>query len=850
MKDASPQAIHLADYTPPAYLVEDVHLTFRLAPDATRVISRIRFVPNPAARSRAFFLHGEDLTLIGAKIDGAAVTPALTEAGLTAEVPDAPFTWEAEVEIDPAANTRLEGLYLSNGMYCTQCEAEGFRRITYYPDRPDVMAPFTVRIEGEEPVLLSNGNPTARGPGWAEWTDPWPKPAYLFALVAGDLVARDDSFTTMSGREVALKLWTRRGDEHKTEWAMESLKASMRWDEETYGREYDLDIFQIVAVSDFNMGAMENKGLNIFNTSAVLASPDTSTDANFARIEGIVAHEYFHNWTGNRITCRDWFQLSLKEGLTVFRDQCFSADMRSAAVQRIEDVLALRGRQFREDNGPLAHQVQPDSFVEINNFYTATIYEKGAEVIRMLHTLVGPEHYRKALDLYFERHDGEAATIDDWLKVFEDATGRDLAQFRLWYKQAGTPRLTVTEAWEDGTYTLTFTQDTPPTPGQDDKAPLLIPIVAGLIGPNGDEVVPSQVLEMTERSQSFRFDGLAARPVPSILRGFSAPVIVKRETSARERAFLFAHDTDPFNRWEAGRMLAKEVLTAMVVGQEPPLADYLDALATMLRDDTLEPAFRALALHLPGEDDMAQTLFDAGITPDPARIHDARETLLQEVAEHLQDSLPRLAAEMVVDAPFAPDAEQAGKRALALALLKLTTRLDGGKAAQALYDSADNMTLSLGALGCLLDAETGAGALADFEARWQDDALVMDKWFAMQVAHAAPDKAAEVAAALTDHPAFNMKNPNRFRAVFGALAMHPAGFHHASGAGYRLLADWIIRLDPLNPQIAARMSGAFETLRRYDADRQEMMRAALEKIAATGGLSRDTGEMVGRILGG
>ncbi|OIP84325.1 MAG: aminopeptidase N [Rhodobacterales bacterium CG2_30_65_12] len=848
MKDASPHTIQLADYAPPAYLVDDVHLTFRLAPSATRVIARVRFRPNPAARAQDFFLHGEALKLIWATVDGQIVHPELSADGLRAEVPDAPFTWEAEVEIDPAANTRLEGLYLSNGMYCTQCEAEGFRRITYYPDRPDVMAPFTVRIEGEEPVLLSNGNPTADGPGWAEWTDPWPKPAYLFALVAGDLVARDDSFTTQSGREVALKLWVRPGDEHKTEWPMQSLKAAMRWDEDVYGREYDLDIFQIVAVSDFNMGAMENKGLNIFNTSAVLASAETSTDANFERIEGIVAHEYFHNWTGNRITCRDWFQLSLKEGLTVFRDQSFSADMRSAAVQRIEDVMALRGRQFREDNGPLAHQVQPDSFVEINNFYTATIYEKGAEVIRMLATLVGPEAYASALDLYFERHDGEAATIDDWLKVFEDATGRDLTQFKLWYKQAGTPRLAVEEAWDDGTYTLTFTQTTPPTPGQAEKKPLVIPIAVGLIGPNGDEVVPTQVLEMTNAKQSFSFDGLGARPVPSILRGFSAPVILTRHSTPDERAFLLAHDSDLWGRWEAGRMLAKEVLTAMVAGEEPPLEAYLGALATMLRDGSLEPAFRALTLHLPGEDDVAQTLFDAGLTPDPARIHDARETLTQEIAEALQDSLPRLSAEMVVTEPFAANAEQAGKRALGLELLKLTTRLDGGAAAAKVFARADNMTLSLGALGCLLDAEAGDAALADFAARWQGDALVMDKWFTMQVAHAAPEKAAAVAEALTTHPAFTMKNPNRFRAVFGALAMHPAGFHHASGAAYALLADWIIKLDPMNPQIAARMSGAFETLRRYDADRQGMMREALERIAATDGLSRDTAEMVGRIL--
>jgi aminopeptidase N len=848
MKDASPQTIRLADYAVPNWLVDDVHLTFRLAPGATRVLSRIRFRPNPETGDRAFFLHGEHLKLIRAAIDGTEIAARLVEGGLEADVPDAPFTWEAEVEIDPEANTALEGLYLSNGMYCTQCEAEGFRRITFYPDRPDVMAPFTVRIEGSEPVLLSNGNPTGAGTGWAEWTDPWPKPAYLFALVAGDLVALEDSFTTMSGRAVALKLWVRPGDLHKTEFAMAALKKSMRWDEEVYGREYDLDIFQIVAVSDFNMGAMENKGLNIFNTSAVLASPDTSTDANFERIEAIVAHEYFHNWTGNRITCRDWFQLSLKEGLTVFRDQSFTADMRPGGVSRIEDVMALRGRQFREDNGPLGHQVQPDSFVEINNFYTATIYEKGAEVIRMLKTLVGDEAYRAALDLYFDRHDGEACTIDDWLKVFEDATGRDLAQFRLWYKQAGTPRLDVTEDWDGETYTLTFRQHTPPTPGQSEKKPMVIPIATGLLGPNGDEVVPATVLEMTGAEQSFAFEGLTARPVPSILRGFSAPVILNRNTSPEERAFLFAHDTDPFNKWEAGRALAKEVLAAMVTGAEPPLAEYLGALTTMLRDESLTPAFQALALRLPGEDDMAQTLFDAGLTPDPDRIHDAAETLRQEIAEHLQDMLPRLAAESLVAEPFAPDGDQAGKRALALEVLKLTTRLDGGKAAAAMFGGADNMTLSLGALGCLLDVGKGTDALAAFEAKWQEDALVMDKWFMMQVAHAEPNEAAATAERLTAHPAFNMKNPNRFRAVFGALSMNAAGFHHASGKGYDLLADWLIRLDPLNPQIAARMSSAFETWKRYDADRQDLIRAALERIMASPGLSRDTGEMVGRIL--
>ncbi len=847
----SPQPVRLADYTPFGWKVEEVALTFRLAPNATRVVSRIRFAPNPeAAPGQRFFLHGEGLKPIRTAIDGREIVAQITGAGLTCPVPEGAFIWEAEVEIDPAANTALEGLYISGGMYCTQCEAEGFRRITFYPDRPDVMAPFRVRIEGDAPVLLSNGNLVAEGPGWAEWEDPWPKPSYLFALVAGDLTAREDRFTTASGRKVALRLWTRPGpDADKTEWAMQSLKRAMRWDEEVYGREYDLDLFQIVAVSDFNMGAMENKGLNIFNTSAVLASPDTATDANFARIEGIVAHEYFHNWTGNRITCRDWFQLSLKEGLTVYRDQCFSADMRSAAVQRIEDVQALRARQFREDAGPLAHPVQPDEYVEINNFYTATIYEKGAELIRMLATLVGEEGYRRALDLYFERHDGEAATIDDWLKVFEDATGRDLAQFRRWYKQAGTPRLKVEESFENGTYSLTFTQVTPPTPGQPEKLPLHIPIALGLIGPDGDEVLETQVLEMTEARQSFEFPGLSARPVPSILRGFSAPVILERESSAEERAFLLAHDSDPFNRWEAGRALAKQVLVRMLESGGAPDPIYGRALASLLGDETLDPAFKALALQLPSEDDMAQSLSDAGRTPDPLRIHEAREALHRALAEALAPETDRLLEGLAIDAPYAPDAEQSGKRALSLQLVRLKSRRDGGASAEALWRAADNMTLQLGALSALLENGRGADELAAFYDQWREEALVLDKWFSLQAMLAAPERAVEVVAGLAEHADFTWQNPNRFRALFGGFLANPAGFHRAGGAGYRLLADWLIRLDPVNPQIAARMSAGFETWRRYDADRQGLMRAELERIAAAPGLSRHTGEMVARMLG-
>ncbi|MEL7212434.1 MAG: aminopeptidase N [Pseudomonadota bacterium] len=847
MRDAAPQTIYLSDYTPPAYLVEEVHLTFKLAPTSTRVVSRIRFTPNPKATSPDFFLHGEELDLKWAKIDGAEVAPVLTDDGLRCDVPDAPFTWEAEVEISPETNTALEGLYMSNGMYCTQCEAEGFRKITYYPDRPDVMAVFAVRIEGDLPVMLSNGNPTGQGDGWAEWHDPWPKPAYLFALVAGDLVAHSDRFTTRAGREVDLNLYVRAPDIGKCAFGMEALKASMRWDEVAYGREYDLDLFNIVAVDDFNMGAMENKGLNIFNSSAVLASPETSTDANFERIEAIIAHEYFHNWTGNRITCRDWFQLCLKEGLTVFRDQQFTADMRSAAVARISDVLALRGRQFREDNGPLAHPVRPERFVEINNFYTATVYEKGAEVIRMLHTLIGPDAYRKGCDLYFERHDGQACTIEDWLKVFEDSTGRDLTQFKRWYSQAGTPRLSVTDSFEGGTYTLAFTQSTPPTPGQDAKEPQVIPIAVGLLSEDGTELVPTTVLEMTEATQGFTFDALAAKPVPSILRGFSAPVILQRETSAEERAFLLAHDTDPFNAWEAGRMLARETLLAMVRDGTPPATAYLDALATMARDEAGDPAFRALCLGLPSQDEIAQALVDAGETPDPSAIYDAVQTLRQMIAEHLQDSLPRLYAAHQVVEPYKPNAEQSGKRALANTALSYLTRIDGGVQAGAQYEAATNMTQQLAALACLIEAGKGDGAVADFYNQWREDRLVIDKWFGLQVSLAAPRDVADVAEKLTQHPDFTMKNPNRFRATLGALAMVPAGFHHDSGEGYRVLADWLIKLDPLNPQTTARMCTAFETWPRYDADRQAKMLAQIDRILAQEGLSRDSTEMLTRI---
>ena len=849
MKDAAPKTIHLEDYTSFGFAVESVHLTFKLAPIATRVISKIAFAPNPDATDRTFFLHGEDLDLKWARIDGQNVMPEVTETGLRCAVPDKPFVWEAEVEISPQTNTALEGLYMSNGMYCTQCEAEGFRKITYYPDRPDVMSTFTVRIEGEEKVKLSNGNPAGRGDTWAEWHDPWPKPAYLFALVAGDLANHPDSFTTRSGKPVELNIWVRPGDEAKCAFGMEALKKSMTWDEEVYGREYDLDIFNIVAVDDFNMGAMENKGLNIFNSSCVLASPETSTDSNFERIEAIIAHEYFHNWTGNRITCRDWFQLCLKEGLTVFRDAQFTADMRSEPVKRISDVIDLRARQFPEDQGPLSHPVRPESFQEINNFYTATVYEKGAEVIGMLKTLVGDDAYFRALDLYFDRHDGQACTIEDWLAVFEEATDRDLSQFKLWYTQSGTPRITVSEDWADGVYTLTFAQNTPPTPGQDVKDPKVIPIAVGLLNPNGDEVVQTRVLEMTQAEQSFRFEGLASKPVPSILRGFSAPVVLDRAVSREERLFLLAHDTDAFNRWEAGRTLCRESLVSTIRDGTGHDDAWLDALEKLVRDETLDPAFRALMLSGPTQSELAQVLFERGTTPDPDAIWTATDSLRSHMAHRWQGWIEDLRTAMGVTTPYRASADQAGKRDLGASLLSLQTVLDGGAAAQAQFDTADNMTLQFTALTQLLRAEKGDAAIDAFQEQWHHDRLVMDKWFGVQVGAAKPDVAVDVARKLVDHPAFDMANPNRFRAVMGGIAMNHAGFHRKDGAGYAFLCDWLIKLDDMNPQTTARMCSVFQTWKRYDAPRQALIKEQLERIKAKPGLSRDTDEMITRILG-
>jgi aminopeptidase N len=852
MRTEQNRTIRLAEYTPPGWMADTVRLEFDLSPDATRVRSRIAFRKGAGG---PLHLDGEGLTLLSARIDGADVRGALQ---LSAEglihpgpLPDA-FVWEAEVEIAPAVNTALEGLYLSNGMYCTQCEAEGFRKITYYPDRPDVMGVFEVRVEGgaDLSVLLSNGEKVAEGAleggrHFAEWHDPWPKPAYLFALVAGDLVSHDDSFVTMSGKPVALQIFVRPGDEDRCAYAMDALKRSMRWDEEAYGREYDLSIFMIVAVDDFNMGAMENKGLNVFNSKYVLASPETATDRDYELIEGIIAHEYFHNWTGNRITCRDWFQLCLKEGLTVFRDQTFSGDMRSHAVKRIEEVRMLRARQFREDAGPLAHPVRPEAYIEINNFYTATVYEKGAEVIGMLKLLVGDDPYRAALDLYFDRHDGQACTIEDWLTVFEDATGRDLTQFARWYSQAGTPRLSVEEAWDGAEYALTLRQRTAPTPGQPDKAPLVIPVAYGLIGASGAEIAEPGVLELTEAEQTFRF-ALPERPIASLLRGFSAPVVMERETSGAARAFLLAHDTDPFNKWEAGRDCALDV--ALNGADAGP---YLDALDAALGDETLDPAFRANLLAFPTEDELAAEIAGRGDSVDPDAVHAASDALRHAAAVRLAPRLRDLYAAMEVDGPYSPDAGPAGKRALRNAALRLLARLPGGPALAVAQMGAPSLSDSLPALTALVHcgAPQAEAGLATFRARWSHDPLVMDKWLVLQAISPQPGALARVRA-LAEDPAFPWKNPNRFRSLVGAFASgNPVRFHAADGSGYRFFADWVLRMDGANPQTAARAAGAFETWRRHDPTRQAAAKAELDRILAHPALSRDVAEIVDRIRG-
>mgnify|MGYP001164754521 CR=1 FL=1 len=877
---AAPREVHLKDYRVPDFLVETVDLVFELDETRTIVRSRLDMRRNPqsTAPTAPLRLDGEDLELLSVAIDGEALDAGryrLDADGLTIDrVPDS-FSLDIETAINPSANTQLSGLYTSGGNFCTQCEAEGFRRITFFPDRPDVMARYTVTMTADKaryPVLLSNGNPVdradaANGRHWAKWDDPHPKPSYLFALVAGDLVALEDRFTTKSGRNVDLAIWVRREDLDKCDHAMRSLKAAMKWDEDVFGLEYDLDVFNIVAVSDFNMGAMENKGLNIFNTKYVLAKPDTATDFDYQGVEGVVAHEYFHNWTGNRVTCRDWFQLSLKEGLTVFRDQEFSADQGSRAVKRIADVRRLRATQFPEDSGPMAHPVRPESYIEINNFYTATVYQKGAEVVRMIHTLMGPENFRKGMDLYFQRHDNQAVTIEDFAQAMQDASGVDLRQFRHWYSTAGTPEVEVLTEWDAaaGAYSLTVRQSVPPTPGQTEKPALHIPFAIGLLDRNGAElpirlegensaVAGTRVLSVTEAEQRFRFVGLDAEPVPSLLRDFSAPVRLKSQPRERLK-FLFAHDTDPFARWEAGQQLATQLLLEMVAAyrEDRPMAldpDFIEGFAQTLQDDRLDPAFRAEALTLPGESYLA----DQMDVVDPEAIHAAREAARAQIASALWDEL--LAAYEANDetGAYRINPESVGRRALknvCLGMLAAVTgRAEIDRRVDRQFAEGSNMTDVLAALSILNDSDRPerTTALAAFFDKWRDDALVIDKWFSLQAMSSLPGTPAAVRE-LTRHPAYDPLNPNRVRSVVAAFATgNPLHFHAADGSGYAFLADQVIDTDARNPQLAARLVSPLGRWRRQDEARQRMMREALERILAQPRLSKDVFEIAAKSL--
>jgi aminopeptidase N len=872
MRTDTPQPIRLADYRPPAFLVDEVRLSFDLQPNATRVTAELAVRRNGAHAAPLRF-NGERLKLISAAINGRRLEAAdyeVDEEFLT--IPGAPeaFTLTIEVEIDPENNKALEGLYMSGGRFCTQCEAEGFRKITYWPDRPDVLARFTVRIEADQSYgrLLSNGNLVDAGelPGgrhFAVWNDPFPKPCYLFALVAGELDVLEDRLVTMSGRTVELKIYVDPGMAGRAAYAMDALKRAMTWDEQAFGREYDLDLFMIVAVRDFNFGAMENKGLNIFNSSLLLADPATATDADYERIESVVAHEYFHNWTGDRITCRDWFQLCLKEGLTVFRDQSFSADMRGEAVQRIKDVKALRARQFAEDQGPLAHPVRPSSYLKIDNFYTATIYEKGAEIIRMLKTLIGPEAFRAGMDLYFDRWDGQATTVEAFIACFAESSGQDLTAFFAWYEQAGTPRVTVKETYDAQAQTLELelAQHTPPTPGEGQKRPLPIPVRIGLIDHDGrvlsfdhaGERVEETVIVINQPQAKVTLAGVAREPAVSALRGFSAPVVLESDAEPKDRYALLAFDPDLFNRWEAGQELASDLILRRAAGQPDEVAEerYAEAVGRALADQAADNAFKALLLSLPSETDLALVSPPA----DPAAIHAAREALRERLAAHLEAELRRLHTGLQDLGEFSPDAAGAGRRALrnaALGLLAANPRSDIAELARGHFDAAVNMTDAMGGLAALMQIG-GDGfetALASFYARWKSEPLVIDKWFAVQAQDPSESALGRVMG-LTAHPAFEPKNPNRLRALVSTFANHnPARFHDPSGAGYRFLADQILAVDRFNPMTAARLIDPLGGWRRYKRDLGALMRAQLERIASAEGLSKNVLEMATRALAG
>jgi len=886
MRDAQPAAIYLKDYRPPDYLVERTELHFDLQEEHTLVRARLQLKRNDsAAASAPLQLHGENLELLSVRLDGQALAPEryrVTGQGL--EVPEVPagFVLECETRLRPQDNTALEGLYRSHSMYCTQCEAHGFRRITYYPDRPDVMSVFTVSIEADKssyPVLLSNGNLTEAGDlgsgrHLAKWHDPFPKPAYLFAMVAGDLRFVQDSFRTASGRDVCLRIYVEEKDLGKCDHAMASLKRSMRWDEEVYGREYDLDIFNIVAVDDFNMGAMENKSLNIFNSSCVLCSPETTTDRGFQRVESIVAHEYFHNWSGNRVTCRDWFQLSLKEGFTVFRDACFSADMGSATVKRVEDVMVLRTAQFAEDAGPMAHPVRPEAVIEINNFYTLTVYEKGAEVVRMIHTLLGPEAFRRGSDLYFQRHDGQAVTCEDFVRAMEDASGVDLARFRNWYSQAGTPLLTVRDEYDEerARYTLHVNQSCPATPGQPVKQPFVIPLAMGLLGEAGN--LPLQlesgepgpecednthvVLLVDKPSQSFVFQGVRERPVPSLLRGFSAPVRLDYRYSKSDLRALMSRDGDGFVRWDSAQALATRVILEVeeqIRRSAPVAVDPLlvDACRSLLGDTSLDPAMVAAMLDLPAEDYLAELASHTG-GADVDTIHNARWAVQAELARACSAQMYECYQRFEVTDEYAPSAGQIAARSLRNTCLEFLASARGLHPQLALqqFSQAQNMTDRLAALRAIVfygDAADREHALEQFHRDWRHDALVMNQWFALQAAMPLGDTLARVRSLLA-HPDFDIHNPNKVRSLVGGFTgSNPVHFHRIDGEGYRFLADMVVQLDRANPQLAARLLTPLTKWRNYRG-RAQLMYSQLERLGTLGDLSPNVFELVSKSLEG
>ncbi|KHJ51839.1 aminopeptidase N [Vreelandella venusta] len=857
---SDPQPVYLSDYQPPDYQVTHTELTFDLDPTATRVKARLTIERHAQAAPQApLVLNGEHLTLRSLELDGRSLAESeyqLSDTQLTiGEVPEA-FVLESEVEISPSTNTALEGLYQSNGMYCTQCEAEGFRRITFYPDRPDVMATYRVTVVGDaesEPVLLANGNPVERGelPGgrhFVTWEDPHPKPCYLFALVAGNLHKVEDHFTTLSGRRVTLQLWVEQENLNKTDHAMASLKRSMAWDEQTYGREYDLDLFMIVAVNDFNMGAMENKGLNIFNSAAVLTHPDTATDAAFQNVEGIVAHEYFHNWSGNRVTCRDWFQLSLKEGFTVFRDQCFSADVNSAPVKRIQDVSFFRTAQFAEDAGPTAHPVRPDHYIEITNFYTLTIYEKGAEIVRMLRNLLGWEAFRRGADLYFERFDGQAVTIEDFVGCMAEVSGLDLEQFMRWYAQAGTPEIDANGEYDyaNAVYRLTLRQRTPATPGQPVKQPLHIPVRMGLVGTksghdltltlNGESLGKDAVVHLTDDEQTFVFTDVPEAPVPSLLRDFSAPVKLHFPYSREELAFLLTHDSDGFNRWDAGQRLAMLALDDLIAAHRNGVEKVMDgrvveAFRTLLTGPMQDKAVLAEMLTLPSE------AYIAELQPivDVDAIHAAREFVRQSLALALREEFLAVYQDNLSDAAYAPSAEQIAQRSLKNVALSYLMSIEDDEAValcEAQFAAGHNMTDVRHALTLLAHSDRddlAAPALKTFGEKWAHDPLVMDQWFTIQVTRPQADVLERVRY-LMQHPAFSIKNPNKVRALVGAFAQNRVNFHRLDGQGYALLADVVIELNRLNPEIAARLITPLTRWQRFDEARQQLMRQELMRI--------------------